>query len=102
MNFTNEEILKIFQAVFDEYHQKHYIIGWESDGCLEVLKNTEAEIAVQISCMYGAPSPNLQVLQKLAEYFGTMNVNDDDAFSNSGCETCDYGSSYGYTLTIRK
>jgi hypothetical protein len=51
--------------------------------------------------MYEAPSPNLKVMQELSKFFDTTNINDDDEFSEQGCETCDYGSKYGYTLSIR-
>lgn len=102
MNFTNEQVIAAFQQAYDKHHKEHYCMGWESDGCLEIVKNTENEIAVEISCMYEAPSPTLQIMRDLADFFGTENINDDDHFANSGCDTCDYGSSYGYTLTIRK
>ena len=98
---TTEEIMSAVQAVFDAEHAKNYCMGWESYGCLEVTKNTHDEVAITISCMYEAPSPTLEVMTKLADFFGTRNINDDDRFANGGCETCDYGSSYGYTLTIR-
>jgi hypothetical protein len=100
-NHTNEEILKKVQSIFDAQHSEHYIMGWESDGYIEVKENTPNLVAVKIECMYEAPSPNLKVMTELAEFFDTKNINDDDSFGESGCETCDYGSSYGYTLKIR-
>ena len=98
---TTQEIVNKVQAVFDAEHAKHYCMGWESEGCIEVEKNTPEIVEVTISCMYKAPSPTLDVLTQLAEFFGTKNINDDGHFANGGCETCDYGSSYGYTLTVR-
>jgi hypothetical protein len=44
---------------------------------------------------------NLDRLMQLAELFGTTSI-DVDNYSDSGCETCDYGSAYGYDLQIRK
>jgi len=98
---TTQEIADKVQTIFDAEHAKHYCMGWESKGCITVDKNTNEEVKVTISCMYEAPSPTLDVLMQLAEFFGTNNINDDDRFANGGCETCDYGSSYGYTLTVR-
>lgn len=98
---TTQEITEKVRAVFDAEHAKNYCMGWESAGCIAVDKNTTEEVKVTISCMYEAPSPTLDVLMQLAEFFGTKNINDDDRFANGGCETCDYGSSYGYTLTVR-
>jgi hypothetical protein len=99
--YTTQEIIEKVQAIFDAEHAKRYCMGWESKGCLTVELNTPDMVRVTISCMYEAPSPTLDVLTQLAEFFGTKNINDDDAFANGGCETCDYGSSYGYTLTVR-
>lgn len=98
---TTQEITDKVQSVFDAAHAKHYCMGWEPNGCIEVEKNTPEMVRVTISCMYEAPSPTLDVLTQLAEFFGTKNINDDDNFANGGCKTCDYGSSYGYTLTVR-
>lgn len=51
--------------------------------------------------MYEAPGLTFSQLKAIAEFFGTENINDDARFSRGGCETCDYGSEYGFTLTIR-
>ena len=98
---TTQEIVDKVQAVFDAKHAEDYIMGWEGKGCIEVEVNEPELVKITISCMYEAPSPTLEVLMQLAEFFGTMNINDDDRFAFKGCETCDYGSSYGYTLTVR-
>ncbi len=98
---TTQEITDKAQLIFDAEHAKHYCMGWESNGCIAVEMNAPEMVKITISCMYEAPSPTLNVMTQLAEFFGTMNINDDDHFSNNGCESCDYGSSYGYTLTVR-
>lgn len=56
---------------------------------------------VEIANMYEAPGLELSQLIELAEFFGTKNIESAGNFSNGGCETCDYGSSYGFTLQIR-
>jgi hypothetical protein len=98
---ATEEIIAKVQSVFDAEHEKHYIMGWEREGCIQVITNTPDKVEIEITCMYEAPSPTLPALVKLADFFGTMNINDAAAFANGGCETCDYGSSYGYTLVVR-
>ena len=98
---TTQEIVDKVQAVFDAEDAEHYFLGWESKGCIEVEVNEPELVKITICCMYEAPSPTLRVLTQLAEFFGTMNINDDDRFDFAGCDTCDYGSSYGYTLTVR-
>jgi len=62
--------------------------------------NDPNEVRVTCGKMYEAPPLNLGMLMKYAEFFGTKNIN-DSRFSHGGCETCDYGSSYGYTLIIK-
>ena len=98
---TTQEIIKKVQEIFDAEHEKHYIMGWEKNGCIKVEENTGTSVSIVISCMYGAPSPTLEVMTKLSNFFETKNINDDTYFSIEGCKTCDYGSLYGYTLTIR-
>lgn len=63
------------------------------------VKPNQVEITVER--MYEFPPLNLKILKELAEFFGTENINDDDHYSSAGCETCDYGSIYSFTLTIR-
>ncbi len=65
------------------------------------VSGQEYHVDIKLSSMYESPSLNLGLLMELAEFFGTKNINDDDRFSNGGCDTCDYGSSYGFTLTVR-
>lgn len=59
------------------------------------------EIRLTLSSMYRPPGLGLAKLMRLAEFFGTTNIDDADHFQNAGCETCDYGSSYGFTLVIK-
>lgn len=70
----------------------------------DIKKVTDARGAgwnIGVSMMYEAPQLTFEILKKLANFFGTDRINDDDRFSMDGCETCDYGSEYGYTLTVR-
>lgn len=63
-----------------------------------LVKNGVAEINVHK--MYSAPGLGLKKLIALSEFFETQNIN-DSRFSYSGCDTCDYGSDYGFTLIIK-
>jgi hypothetical protein len=58
-------------------------------------------VRITLKRMYDAPGLTFTHLMKLSEFFGTTHINDPDRFSNGGCDTCDYGSSYGFTLEIR-
>lgn len=56
-------------------------------------------IEIDISNSYTAPKITLSVLFFLSEVFGTKDIDVDD-YAHSGCETCDWGSSYGHTIQI--
>lgn len=57
-------------------------------------------IDLKVSAMYEAPGLSFAILKQLSAFFETDNIH-DERFDHSGCETCDYGSDYGFTLTIR-
>jgi len=99
--YTDQEIIDKCQEIWNADHKEHYSMGWEPEGCVSIESNTDEKVAIRFACMYEAPNLNLNVLMKLADFLGTKNINDGDKFSYGGCETCDYGSSYGFTLTAR-
>lgn len=78
---------------------------WEKSGVSQpsnIKINVEVdEIEITVSSMYSTPGLNFNILSQLSEFFKTRNINDDDRFGDSGCDTCDYGSCYGFTLTVR-
>lgn len=61
-----------------------------------------SEIFVNVTKMYESPGCGFPELKKLAEFFETDNIDKYDDISEQGCETCDYGSSYGFALRIWK
>lgn len=65
------------------------------------IKIADDCIDITLSCMYSAPGLSFKQLFALSEFFGTDNINDDERFNHKGCEACDYGSEYGFTLTVR-
>lgn len=40
------------------------------------------------------------ILKQVSEFFETDNINEISRHSRGGCETCDYGSSYEWTLEV--
>ena len=66
---------------------------------IRISKNEESGIIFDVSDMYDPPVLNLLILKSLSDFFETDNIT-TDKFSNKGCETCDYGSSYGFTVFI--
>lgn len=61
---------------------------------------------VDVAQMYDRPDlykpkgSTLDALVRLSETFGTDVIDVRDGWSVAGCETCDYGSSYGTVLVI--
>ena len=51
--------------------------------------------------MYEPPSLSFATMTEISEMFGTKEI-DFDNYSHGGCETCDYGSRYGYKIQVYK
>lgn len=67
------------------------------------VKQNNTYISIKIGAMYSAPKPAGGIVgffMELSEFFGTKKI-DMGSFEHSGCETCDYGSEYGFELIIR-
>ena len=93
-----EKVLEIWDDArfYDEDTKKSLRVN-QPEFKVEILKNC---VEIEVSNMYESPSLSFDKLSQLSEFFGTRNIS-DSKFSNSGCETCDYGSSYGFTLYVR-
>ena len=97
-DFTKQEIEQKVWEIWRQVEDEH---GW--DYSLPSTVEVSAiynRVEITLESMYSAPSLTYYHLKALADYFETDNIN-DDRFSEEGCETCDYGSSYGFTLNIR-
>lgn len=82
-----------------ESEVKRIWAGSEPDG-IEITQSGEGW-NLRLSSMYEPPGLGFSHLSELAEFFDTKNIGDADRFNEGGCETCDYGSSYGFTLEVR-
>jgi len=87
---TEEEIVQFIKEIYKEDVPDEITVSKEKD-----------HVEITIADMYSSPELSFSTLLKISEFFGTQNINDDDRFSEFGCDTCDYGSSYGFTLTVR-
>jgi len=95
MKFTDKEVEEQFQKVWP-----HGNFEW-SKVFIEVLSNTENNIQVKVSSMYDPPGLTFAQLMLLSEIFGTKQIDAGEKVADSGCETCDYGSSYGFVIDIK-
>lgn len=98
--YTKEEIVAKVEEIWSSVQDEH---GYEyaAPDSVEVTLVEDGSVEIELSSMYEAPSLSFYQLTKVSQYFDTDNINDSDTFSEDGCETCDYGSKYGFTLTIR-
>jgi len=93
--YTNEEIQKKMEEIFNENNYEKLKIE------VSYSKYDANEYRIKLSKMYSAPGLSFAKLHQVALYFDTMNVETESEFANGGCDTCDYGSSYGFTLCVR-
>ena len=56
---------------------------------------------IDFAQMYEPPSLCFSTMTEISEMFGTKEI-DFDNYSRGGCETCDYGSRYGYKIQVYK
>lgn len=100
---SNEEITEAILKIWDEVKTERKDLWYESIGSddFAVQENTPEMVRVRFAKMYSAPSLSFAHLKKLSAFFGTDNIDNGDEFSDPGCETCDYGSSYGFTIYIK-
>jgi len=87
-------VLDLFRPLFIE---KSYKSG---EGIEIEVEKTPKGFNITASDMYESPiNADLDTLMKLADIFGTRKIDVDD-YSQRGCESCDYGSAYGFTFNI--
>jgi hypothetical protein len=73
---------------------------WPAAEDVGVKTRDDGAVLIKVSSMYHAPGMSFSMLSDLSEFMGTKKIDDEDHFSWSGCETCDYGSKYGFTLVV--
>lgn len=73
----------------------------EHDITAEVDRSVPGRVTLLIRAMYETPGLTLAQLEGLAKFFGAAHAGEaygDHALP--GCETCDYGSEYGFHLDL--
>lgn len=73
---------------------------WPGECTNKEIQIYSNRIDITLSSEYEPPGLTFKQLLELSKFFNTDKIDDADHFSNPGCETCDYGSSYGFTLRI--
>lgn len=91
---TDEEIREFLQQVFTGN-----LDNYSGADTIDITRNPD-NIELRIAAEYRAPKLRFEDINRLAEFFDTMNVETNSEFGSSGCDTCDYGSEYGYYLYV--
>ena len=61
----------------------------------------EGTLVVEYESMYNRPMITFAFLESLSEAFKTKHIDLENGHSKSGCDTCDWGSSYGVVITLK-
>lgn len=95
---TDEEIRAKLESLWPNMEWKG---GWGSK--CSSIERRNGYIDLTVAKMYDGDSvPKLEFAQidALAEFFDTMKVEIEEEIREGGCETCDYGSRYGFTVRV--
>ncbi len=82
---------------------KRFIILSNDDGAVleqEYYRDGDS-ITFDWTAMYEPPVVTLAFLSELSQAFGTTDIDVARGIHERGCDTCDYGSIYGHTISIR-
>lgn len=75
---------------------------FDSDPDLEVtveIKTNKADhLLIEVTSMYHPPAIGIEAIREIAKKLNFSNYEKYDDISYFGCDTCDFGSSYGYAL----
>jgi len=96
MKFTDKEVIAIFKKVWEKVEN-----SYGEGPKIDIIYNSESKIRVQLTSMYCPPGLTFAQLMLLSEAFGTKQIDAGEKIDESGCESCDYGSCYGFIVDIK-
>ena len=64
----------------------------------EIKVNKVGHLLIEVTSMYYPPDIGIEDIREIAKKLNFSNYEKYEDISYSGCDTCDYGSSYGYAL----
>jgi hypothetical protein len=90
--YTIEELSCIVSQVMSEAS------SWE----IKILKQTDKELLFEATHMYNWDEykPTTKNILSFVEQFKTDKLDVYETIASEGCDTCDYGSSYGFALRV--
>ena len=94
-DWTKNSVKAVVKSAFKEVDN----MGGLDDFTIDVTVCKPDHVQVVVKRMYEYVPVDFQILSTLSNIFNTQNINVDN-YSTSGCETCDWGSSYETTFDI--
>lgn len=95
-------MITISQSNLKKMLNKHFPANKYSNSLAETFRvDKEAEFwNITHADAYASPTFNAEALVNFCKELGTFDVHNTEDINNSGCETCDWGSEYGFALSI--
>lgn len=90
-----KELLRRFND--GAYKGAEEIQGWKLE-----IKQEDSTVYITASRMYNYLPLNFDTMKVISEILGTTKIDDAQRTHHSGCETCDYGSKYQWTLVCKE
>lgn len=66
----------------------------------EVSNVGDNDLSFEWAESYSAPDLSFKLMQEIVNFFDADDLKTEQDISYRGCETCDYGSSYGYSIRV--
>lgn len=88
ISHTKEEIAKVVTEIWPH-------------ACVSVTKCESGEVDIELSSTSRYVGLTYDQLVKLSEFFNTIHINVTGTHNDGGCDTCDYGSEYGFVITVK-
>lgn len=85
---TKEEIAKVAAEIWPH-------------ACVSVIEYKSGEVDIELSSTSRYVGLTYDQLVKLSEFFNTIHINVTGTHNDGGCDTCDYGSEYGFVITVK-
>ena len=93
---TGSNIESVIKSVITT--KNGYEIDGHDDFTIWVKTNKQDHLLVEVTCMYLSPDVSYDQIAEIAKQLNFNKFEKYDEISESGCDICDYGSSYGYAL----
>jgi len=83
------------------YERKKIKITPISDASeFDVCNCGDGDLSFEWIDSYSAPDLSFKIMTEIVNFFDADDLKTEQDIHNSGCETCDYGSSYGYSVRV--